>query len=144
MTFKRFCSTGNVTFQQQDLDYGESHNWKSIVLSLLVIGCVIAGIVTAIYLLGWVFPFYMTIKFSWKILFAWKLFAHTHTHTNECNIFCSQICRRTVVLVRSSYVFRWIFARRIINESFTTNMGITYQIRFSIGRWRSSRLRNNK
>lgn len=36
----------------QDLDYGETHNWKSIVLSLLVIGFVIAGIVTAIYLLG--------------------------------------------------------------------------------------------
>lgn len=36
----------------QDFDYGETHNWKSIVLSLLVIGFVIAGIVTAIYLLG--------------------------------------------------------------------------------------------
>lgn len=36
----------------QELDYGEGQNWKSIILALLVIGCVIAGIVTAIYLLG--------------------------------------------------------------------------------------------
>ncbi|KOX73168.1 hypothetical protein WN51_14655, partial [Melipona quadrifasciata] len=28
------------------------HNWRSIIFSLLVIGFVIAGIVTAIYLLG--------------------------------------------------------------------------------------------
>ena len=32
----------------------DSHNWRSIVLSLLVIGLVIAGILTAIYLLGYV------------------------------------------------------------------------------------------
>nr|CAD7266721.1 unnamed protein product [Timema shepardi] len=32
----------------------EGHNWRSIVLSLLVIGLVIAGILTAIYLLGYV------------------------------------------------------------------------------------------
>jgi hypothetical protein len=32
----------------------DSHNWRSIVLSLLVIGFVIAGILTAIYLLGYV------------------------------------------------------------------------------------------
>lgn len=33
--------------------YGDSgHNWRSIIFSLLVIGFVIAGIVTAIYLLG--------------------------------------------------------------------------------------------
>ncbi|XP_033209762.1 inactive dipeptidyl peptidase 10 isoform X2 [Belonocnema kinseyi] len=39
----------------QDLTYGESgHNWRSIIFSLLVIGIVIAGIVTAIYLLGYV------------------------------------------------------------------------------------------
>ncbi|XP_066594146.1 inactive dipeptidyl peptidase 10 isoform X2 [Prorops nasuta] len=39
----------------QDLTYGEGgHNWRSIVFSLLVIGFVIAGIVTAIYLLGYV------------------------------------------------------------------------------------------
>lgn len=31
---------------------GEGHNWKSIIFSLLVIGFVIAGIVTAIYLFG--------------------------------------------------------------------------------------------
>ncbi|XP_031617317.1 inactive dipeptidyl peptidase 10 isoform X1 [Contarinia nasturtii] len=37
-----------------ELDYGETHNWKSIIFSLLVIGFVIAGIVTAIYLLGYV------------------------------------------------------------------------------------------
>ncbi|KAJ6649253.1 Inactive dipeptidyl peptidase 10 [Pseudolycoriella hygida] len=40
--------------QEEDLEYDESHNWKSIVLSLLVISFVIAGIVTAIYLLGYV------------------------------------------------------------------------------------------
>ncbi|KAH0539481.1 inactive dipeptidyl peptidase 10 [Cotesia glomerata] len=35
--------------------YGDSgHNWKSIIFALLVIGFVIAGIVTAIYLLGYV------------------------------------------------------------------------------------------
>lgn len=39
-------------FTLQDLSYDESYNWKSIVLALLVIGVVIAGIVTAIYLLG--------------------------------------------------------------------------------------------
>lgn len=39
----------------QDLTYGESgHNWRSIIFSLLVIGMIIAGIVTAIYLLGYV------------------------------------------------------------------------------------------
>ncbi|KAK1119958.1 hypothetical protein K0M31_012687 [Melipona bicolor] len=39
----------------QDLTYGEGgHNWRSIIFSLLVIGFVIAGIVTAIYLLGYV------------------------------------------------------------------------------------------
>lgn len=41
----------------QDLVYpgaGDGHNWRSIVLSLLVIGLVIAGIVTAIYMLGYV------------------------------------------------------------------------------------------
>ncbi|XP_043287837.1 inactive dipeptidyl peptidase 10 isoform X2 [Venturia canescens] len=39
----------------QDLTYGEGgHNWRSIIFSLLVIGLVIAGIVTAIYLLGYV------------------------------------------------------------------------------------------
>lgn len=39
----------------QDLTYAEGgHNWRSIIFSLLVIGFVIAGIVTAIYLLGWV------------------------------------------------------------------------------------------
>ncbi|XP_011168172.2 inactive dipeptidyl peptidase 10 isoform X2 [Solenopsis invicta] len=39
----------------QDLTYGDGgHNWRSIIFSLLVIGFVIAGIVTAIYLLGYV------------------------------------------------------------------------------------------
>ncbi|XP_058801842.1 inactive dipeptidyl peptidase 10 isoform X3 [Phymastichus coffea] len=39
----------------QDLSYpGEGHNWRSIIFSLLVISTVIAGIVTAIYLLGYV------------------------------------------------------------------------------------------
>lgn len=35
-----------------DLEIDEGHNWRSIVFSLLVIGFVIAGIITAIYLLG--------------------------------------------------------------------------------------------
>ncbi|XP_015515915.1 inactive dipeptidyl peptidase 10 isoform X1 [Neodiprion pinetum] len=40
---------------KEDLTYAEGgHNWRSIVFSLLVIGFVIAGIVTAIYLLGYV------------------------------------------------------------------------------------------
>ncbi|XP_037033924.1 dipeptidyl peptidase 4 isoform X2 [Bradysia coprophila] len=39
---------------EEDLEYDDTHNWKSIVLSLLVISFVIAGIVTAIYLLGYV------------------------------------------------------------------------------------------
>lgn len=39
--------------KEDDLSYdGEGNNWRSIVLSLLVIGFVIAGIITAIYLLG--------------------------------------------------------------------------------------------
>ncbi|XP_023299933.1 prolyl endopeptidase FAP isoform X2 [Lucilia cuprina] len=37
-----------------DLDLDEGHNWRSIVFSLLVISFVIAGIITAIYLLGYV------------------------------------------------------------------------------------------
>uniref|UniRef100_A0A1B0D399 Uncharacterized protein n=1 Tax=Phlebotomus papatasi TaxID=29031 RepID=A0A1B0D399_PHLPP len=38
-----------------DLAYTqEGHNWRSIIFSLLVIGFVVAGIVTAIYLLGYV------------------------------------------------------------------------------------------
>lgn len=44
-----------VDSRVQDLGYPpEGHNWCSIVLSLLAIGCVIAGIATAIYILGWV------------------------------------------------------------------------------------------
>ncbi|KAH0946792.1 hypothetical protein HN011_002559 [Eciton burchellii] len=40
---------------KEDLTYAEGgHNWRSIIFSLLVIGFVIAGIVTAIYLLGYV------------------------------------------------------------------------------------------
>ncbi|CAO1378587.1 unnamed protein product [Diamesa serratosioi] len=39
---------------EQDLYGSEGHNWRSIIFSLLVIGFVIAGIVTAIYLLGYV------------------------------------------------------------------------------------------
>lgn len=39
---------------EQDLLASESHNWKSIVFSLLVIGFVISGIITAIYFLGYV------------------------------------------------------------------------------------------
>ncbi|CAG9099852.1 unnamed protein product [Plutella xylostella] len=40
--------------KDDELYPGDGHNWKSIVFSLMVIGCVIAGIVTAIYLLGYV------------------------------------------------------------------------------------------
>ncbi|XP_055386032.1 inactive dipeptidyl peptidase 10 isoform X2 [Condylostylus longicornis] len=41
--------------QKKEDDFpDEGHNWSSIVLSLLVIGVVIAGIVTAIYILGYV------------------------------------------------------------------------------------------
>lgn len=44
----------NEIFQRlQDIGYpSEGHNWRSIIFSLLVINFVIAGIVTAIYLLG--------------------------------------------------------------------------------------------
>lgn len=42
----------NENVNLQEFDYDETHNWKSIIFSLLVIGFVIAGIVTAIYLLG--------------------------------------------------------------------------------------------
>lgn len=39
----------------QDLGYpSEGHNWRSIILSLFTISVVIAGIATAIYILGWV------------------------------------------------------------------------------------------
>lgn len=38
--------------KDQDLDLDEGHNWRSIIFSLLVISFVIAGIITAIYLLG--------------------------------------------------------------------------------------------
>lgn len=39
--------------KEDDLSYdSEGHNWRSIIFSLLVIGTVIAGIITAIYLLG--------------------------------------------------------------------------------------------
>ncbi|KAL7031758.1 hypothetical protein ACKWTF_007126 [Chironomus riparius] len=40
--------------KDQDLYGSDGHNWRSIIFSLLVIGFVIAGIVTAIYLLGYV------------------------------------------------------------------------------------------
>ncbi|XP_055836833.1 inactive dipeptidyl peptidase 10 isoform X2 [Episyrphus balteatus] len=40
--------------KNEDLDYDEGHNWRSIIFSLLVISFVIAGIITAIYLLGYV------------------------------------------------------------------------------------------
>ncbi|KRF98607.1 uncharacterized protein Dwil_GK27651, partial [Drosophila willistoni] len=40
--------------KDQDLDLDEGHNWRSIIFSLLVISFVIAGIITAIYLLGYV------------------------------------------------------------------------------------------
>ncbi|XP_022230750.2 dipeptidyl aminopeptidase-like protein 6 isoform X1 [Drosophila obscura] len=40
--------------KDQDIDLDEGHNWRSIIFSLLVISFVIAGIITAIYLLGYV------------------------------------------------------------------------------------------
>ncbi|XP_033154099.1 dipeptidyl peptidase 4 isoform X2 [Drosophila simulans] len=40
--------------KDNDFDFDEGHNWRSIILSLLVISFVVAGIVTAIYLLGYV------------------------------------------------------------------------------------------
>ncbi|XP_063529706.1 inactive dipeptidyl peptidase 10 isoform X2 [Cydia strobilella] len=40
--------------KEEELYPGDGHNWKSIIFSLMVISCVIAGIVTAIYLLGYV------------------------------------------------------------------------------------------
>lgn len=40
--------------EEADLFPPEGHNWRSIVFSLLVIGFVITGIITAIYLLGYV------------------------------------------------------------------------------------------
>ncbi|XP_055534816.1 inactive dipeptidyl peptidase 10 isoform X3 [Wyeomyia smithii] len=40
--------------EEQDLFTPDGHNWRSIIFSLLVIGFVISGIVTAIYLLGYV------------------------------------------------------------------------------------------
>ncbi|XP_014089401.1 dipeptidyl peptidase 4 [Bactrocera oleae] len=40
--------------KNDDLDLDEGHNWRSIIFSLLVISFVIAGIITAIYLLGYV------------------------------------------------------------------------------------------
>lgn len=44
-----------LNLSEEDLTYAEGgHNWRSIIFSLLVIGFVIAGIVTAIYLLGYV------------------------------------------------------------------------------------------
>lgn len=52
-------------FLLQDLTYGDGgHNWRSIIFSLLVIGFVIAGIVTAIYLLGWVRQVFSLLLFS--------------------------------------------------------------------------------
>lgn len=39
--------------KEADLYGSEGHNWRSIIFSLFVIGTVIAGIVTAIYLLGY-------------------------------------------------------------------------------------------
>lgn len=41
-----------LAFHFQDLYPGDGHNWRSIIFSLMVISFVIAGIVTAIYLLG--------------------------------------------------------------------------------------------
>lgn len=40
--------------QKDQDDDDEGYNWRSIVFSLLVISFVIAGIITAIYLLGYV------------------------------------------------------------------------------------------
>ncbi|CAH2066381.1 unnamed protein product, partial [Iphiclides podalirius] len=40
--------------KEEDLYPGDGHNWRSIIFSLMVISFVIAGIVTAIYLLGYV------------------------------------------------------------------------------------------
>ncbi|XP_031763771.1 inactive dipeptidyl peptidase 10 isoform X1 [Galleria mellonella] len=40
--------------KEDDLYQGDGHNWRSIIFSLMVISFVIAGIVTAIYLLGYV------------------------------------------------------------------------------------------
>lgn len=54
------CGMGFLTkdiYFQLDSELGvidDGYNWKSIVLSLFVIGLFIAGIVTAIYLLGYV------------------------------------------------------------------------------------------
>nr|CAD7396637.1 unnamed protein product [Timema cristinae] len=56
--YNRFIALSLLAFSlRSDLVYpgaSEGHNWRSIVLSLMVIGLVIAGILTAIYLLGYV------------------------------------------------------------------------------------------
>ena len=51
-TWKIFINHFLLTLQ--DLYPPEGHNWRSIIFSLLVIGFVITGIITAIYLLGYV------------------------------------------------------------------------------------------
>lgn len=44
---------GGEKTKEEDLGYpSEGQNWRSIIFALLVINLVIAGIVTAIYLLG--------------------------------------------------------------------------------------------
>ncbi|OWR49175.1 dipeptidyl aminopeptidase protein 6 isoform 1 [Danaus plexippus plexippus] len=45
---------GALSAKEEDLYPGDGHNWRSIIFSLMVISFVIAGIVTAIYLLGYV------------------------------------------------------------------------------------------
>ncbi|KAK6623026.1 hypothetical protein RUM43_008878 [Polyplax serrata] len=54
---RRPSAPKKTRLDELDSDLGvvdDGYNWKSIVFSLLVIGTVIAGIVTAIYLLGYV------------------------------------------------------------------------------------------
>ncbi|GBP23132.1 hypothetical protein EVAR_13153_1 [Eumeta japonica] len=51
----------------RDLYPGDGHNWRSIIFSLMVISFVIAGIVTAIYLLGGIQAYYFATN-SWKAI----------------------------------------------------------------------------
>lgn len=104
-----------LCFCVQELAYhgDEGHNWWSIIFSLLVIGLVVAGIVTAIYLLGYV-----------DELLYW------HGKRMQLEEYLQVF--KTIVLCW----IEWCVSGRTESPTVTLFLDIFHPFRFSIGWWR--------
>lgn len=125
-----------VDSRVQDLGYPpEGHNWCSIVLSLLAIGCVIAGIATAIYILGWVED---GTTYSFKCCIATERAIDTASRSR----FPFQLRRRVVILEWQTNDIRWIFARRADAQPPTSHVGVGLAFCIPVRWWWPCRFRH--